>query len=53
MLNKQVYFDQVIIKHEHPDWGFGQRDEIYHKNGRDWKHDVSVYNSRKLKKFDL
>jgi hypothetical protein len=52
-LNKQTYFDQVIIKHEHPDWGFGKRDEIYHKNVKDWNYDVSVYNSRKSKNFDL
>jgi len=23
LLDKQTYFDDVIIRHEHPDWGFG------------------------------
>ena len=26
ILNKQKYFEQTIIKHEHPDYGFGNRE---------------------------
>jgi hypothetical protein len=29
ILKKQTYFDEVIIEHEHPDWGFGNRDGIH------------------------
>jgi hypothetical protein len=32
MLNRQVYFDLVIIKHEHPDNGVGVYDGLYRKN---------------------
>jgi hypothetical protein len=28
LLGKQIYFDDIIIRHEHPDWGFGSRDYV-------------------------
>jgi len=32
MLNRQTYFEQVIIRHEHPDNGVGKYDSLYKKN---------------------
>ena len=29
ILGKQTYFNEVIIRHQHPDWGFGTRDTIH------------------------
>lgn len=53
ILEKQTYFDEVIIKHEHPDWGFGGRDEIHSLNSKYEAHDRNIYNTRKQKNFDL
>jgi hypothetical protein len=53
LLNRQTYFDEVIIKHEHPDWGFGGRDEIHSLNGKYESHDRAIYNRRKSIKFGL
>ena len=32
ILGKQTYFDEVIIQHQHPDWGFGERDMVHTNN---------------------
>lgn len=53
ILNKQTYFDEVIIKHEHPDWGFGGRDDIHTLNSKHEAHDRMVYTSRKNNNFYL
>ena len=53
ILNKQTYFDEVIIKHEHPDWGFGGRDDIHVLNSKHEAHDRLVYNGRKNNNFYL
>jgi hypothetical protein len=53
ILNKQIYFDEVIIKHEHPDWGFGGRDDIHTLNSKHEAHDRMVYTSRKNNNFYL
>ncbi len=53
LLGKQTYFDEVIIKHEHPDWGFGKRDEVHLMNGKYESHDRTIYNRRKLINFGL
>lgn len=53
ILNKQTYFDEVIIKHEHPDWGFGGRDDIHVLNSKHEAHDRMVYNGRKNNNFYL
>ena len=52
-LNKQTYFDEVIIKHEHPDWGFGHYDNIHSKNQNDFVYDKTMYESRKNNNFGL
>lgn len=53
ILNKQTYFDEVIIKHEHPDWGFGGRDDIHTLNSKHEAHDRMVYTGRKNNNFYL
>jgi len=53
ILNKQTYFDEVIIKHEHPDWGFGNRDDIHTLNSKHEAHDRMVYTGRKNNNFYL
>lgn len=51
LLNKQTYIDQVIIKHEHPDWGYGSRDKIHVSNFHNLNHDQNLFNFRKSKNF--
>jgi hypothetical protein len=53
LLDKQTYIDDVIIKHEHPDWGFGNRDEIHDENFNNVNYDMMVYKNRKSIKFNL
>ena len=53
LLGKQTYFDDVIIKHEHPDWGYGKQDEIHKKNYQDLNYDTNLYNNRKKINFEL
>ena len=38
LLGKQTYFDEVIIEHEHPDWGYGGRDIIHQINSNNESH---------------
>lgn len=51
--NKIVYINNIIIKHEHPNYGYGLYDMQYLKNNVDEKHDESVYNSRKALGFPV
>lgn len=53
LLKKQTYIDEVIIKHEHPDWGYGSSDFVHQNNVKDYNHDLNVYNTRKLHNFYL
>jgi hypothetical protein len=53
ILGKQKYFDNIIIKHEHPDWGFGNRDQIHNINFKNESSDKLVFNKRKSTNFDL
>ena len=53
ILGKQTYFEQVIIEHEHPDWGYGNRDQIHTNNINDYQYDLGVYNRRKEINFEL
>jgi hypothetical protein len=52
-LKKQTYFPDVIIKHEHPDWGYGSNDIIHQINQLNAQHDSNLYNKRKLINFNL
>ena len=53
ILNKQKYFEQTIIKHEHPDYGFGNRDFIHSDNQKNESSDKKIFEIRKSKNFDL
>ena len=53
ILKRQKFIDQVIIHHEHPDWGFGSRDSLYTSNAKNDSHDRQVYLIRSQKHFDL
>ena len=53
ILEKQTYFDEVIIEHEHPDWGFGGKDLIHIKNVENETHDMSLFLNRQSHKFYL
>ena len=53
LLGKQTYFDEIIIKHEHPYWGFGGQDDIHTKNFKDLNHDMEIFNKRKQINFGL
>lgn len=53
ILKKQTYFPMIIIKHEHPDWGYGNMDEIHEKNHQNLNHDMDLYFKRKNKNFEL
>jgi hypothetical protein len=53
ILNKQTYFDEIIIRHEHPDWGFGKNDFTHEENMKNESSDRTVYNERKSINFGL
>lgn len=53
ILGKQTYFDEVIIEHEHPDWGYGNRDAIHHINFKNESHDRTLFMNRKENNFYL
>jgi len=53
ILKRQSYIDQVIIRHEHPDWGYGNPDHVHQNNVSDWQHDYDVYNKRLINNFYL
>lgn len=53
ILGKQTYFDEVIIQHQHPDWGFGNRDGTHTLNSKNERHDRELYNKRKKINFEL
>ena len=53
LLGKQTYFNDVIIRHEHPDVGFGQRDTIPFDNIKNESIDNDVYLKRKSINFEL
>jgi hypothetical protein len=53
ILKKQTFIDQVIIHHEHPDWGFGGRDDLYISNAKNDNHDRNVFINRAKINFGL
>lgn len=52
-LKRQEYIDKVIIRHEHPDWGFGGADTIHRFNQINFQHDYSVYMKNKKNNFGI
>lgn len=53
ILKKQTYFPMVIIKHEHPDWGYGKHDEIHNANFHNVSYDKSLFLERSKNNFYL
>ncbi len=53
LLKRQAYLSTVIIKHEHPDWGYGTIDFVHNNNVKDWHHDHNVYVTRSSNNFGL
>jgi len=53
ILKKQTYFPMTIIKHEHPDWGYGKHDVIHNKNFKDLDFDRNLYYFREKNNFFL
>ena len=53
VLNKQTYFNDIIIRHEHPDVGFGQRDTIHFDNIKNDYIDKDIYLKRQSNNFGL
>ena len=51
ILKRQKYFPMVIIKHEHPDWGYGEHDIIHRKNHSDLSFDMNLFKDRQSKNF--
>ena len=52
-LKKQTYFPELIIKHEHPDVGYGNRDNIHVNNSKNDIVDKNLYLKRKSINFGL
>lgn len=52
-IGKRKYFDQCIIKHEHPNFGFVPNDALYIKNNAPMEHDKSIYQQRLANNFGL
>jgi hypothetical protein len=51
-LKRQKYFNNVIIRHQHPSNNFSvQDDELYRKNDKYWKEDKSTYEKRRKEIF--
>lgn len=53
LLNKTKYFDQVIIEHQHPDWGYGERDYAHKENYDNFNYDSNLFKVRKTFNFGL
>jgi hypothetical protein len=53
LLGKQTYFDQVIIKHEHPSLSSGKTDIVHVKNEQFDQIDKKFFEQRKSRLFDI
>jgi len=53
ILKKQTYFNDVIIQHQHPDWGYGKKDDIHKLNLINFNFDNALYKRRKILNFNL
>jgi len=51
-MGKIKFIDNVIIKHQHPQWGGAvKHDDLYERNNGPWKEDQNNYYQRKAKGF--
>jgi hypothetical protein len=53
ILNKIVYFSDVIIEHQHPDWGYGNYDYAHVENNQNLGHDANLFNYRQSINFGI
>jgi len=53
ILNKVKYFDITVIEHQHPDWGFGERDYAHDENMKYFNYDNNLFQERKKNNFYL
>lgn len=53
ILKKQTYFPLVLIKHEHPDWGYGSMDKIHQLNHKNLSYDHNLFLTRQKNNFYL
>ena len=52
-LNRVTYIPDCIIEHQHPDWGYGKKDELYTRKDGYYNHDAAIYHARSSRNFDL
>jgi hypothetical protein len=53
LLGKLKYDDRLLIRHEHPDAGYGTRDYVHRDNSINYKHDRELFFSRQKINFGL
>lgn len=53
ILGKQKYLEDVIIRHEHPAWGFGRNDEMNNRDNSLYRQDEQTYIRRKGNGFGI
>jgi len=53
LLKKQIFIDKVIIHHQHPDWGYGGKDNIHSLNSTHNIEDKTTFQNRKKINFNL
>lgn len=53
LLKRQAYIDRVIIRHEHPDYGYGSHDEVYAANDLRKNRDLVVFMRRQSMNFGI
>jgi hypothetical protein len=53
ILNKQTFYDEVIIHHQHPDWGYGGKDNVHTLNSINDTYDINVFLLRQKNNFYL
>ena len=53
MLGRQTFFDQVIIHHEHPDYGYGDKDQVHDLNNINKDGDLYLFLKRQARNFGI
>lgn len=53
ILNKQTFYDEVIIHHQHPDWGYGNKDNVHSLNTINDVYDKNIFLLRQKNNFYL
>lgn len=53
ILKRQIYFDQIIFRHEHPANTGKPMDDLYNKNDRYYNTDKKTFDKRRAKRFNL